>query len=107
MPKKAFESVFDIISDKDKKKIEDAKSGIQAIGKNVASNTNNARLQPPAKPSRWDNRAKVSTPVAHSTISQEESEFRPFANDPEKQQRYNSFLSSKKLGKELDLKYDG
>ena len=59
----------------------------------------------PRKPSRWDTKMSCSITYAGRKDPSQEGSFQPFLNDPEKQQRYDSYLESKRFGKSSEMKY--
>lgn len=112
--RKSFDSVFDIVPEKDRRKIDNVKRGIveksQTVDVVVATADNRSdfvRSKSSKRPSRWESENEKSVPFAASTASHDGNVFKPFAKDPEKQQRYDSFLSAKKIGKECKLHFDG
>ena len=110
--KRTFKSVFDIVPEKDKAKMESVKSALadlknaDSANKNVAGDASSATLKVQKKASRWDKDLKTKMDGAQNVASQNSTVFKPFVNDSEKQKRYDLFLSAKKLGKELELTYD-
>ena len=108
-PMRTLKSVFDIVPEKDRQKIESAKRDLENSTRFEASSKNIAGTYPQleSKTSRWDSKTKDMSDSGQSTTSQNSTLFKPFENDPSKQKRYELFLSAKKLGKDLDLKYDG
>ena len=108
-PKKALKSVFDIVPEKDKQKIESTKRDLENSKKTQGSSKSVASTyaQSGTKTSRWDKETKKTADYDQSTSSQSSTLFKPFVSDPSKQKRYELFLSARKLGKDLDFKYDG
>ena len=110
--KRNLKSVFDIVPEIDKAKMESLKSALtnsrnaDSANKNVAGDASNVTLKVQKKSSRWDKEVKTRMDDAQNIASQNSAVFKPFVNDSEKQKRYDLFLSAKKLGKELELKYD-
>ncbi len=107
-PKKAVESVFDVISDQDKSRMETLKEKFAKKPEHTDDSElgkGDGRIQPekPRKVSRWD--SKVKKTIAYVPSGAEGDSFKPFANDPEKQERYHEFLTTKQLGKKTEISY--
>ena len=105
VPKKPCESVFEIISEEDKLRMEHVKANDKLQNK-AEPKLGTIEPEVPRKPSRWDSKAKASISFVGSGGASEKSAFKPFTSNPEKQERYDNFMAAKKLGKEANLQYD-
>eukprot|EP00794_Sanderia_malayensis_P010926 gene10926-12087_t len=109
--RKPIESVFDVISDEDRHRMESAKSRnsdnrLENVGSQESTKVvGGVEPEKPRKTSRWD--SKVKKLIAHVPSGVEGDSFKPFASDPEKQERYNEFLATKQFGKQSELSYKG
>ena len=121
-PKKAVESVFELITEEDRTRIDNAKRNAENTDKftkaSAAKIPGEIEPEKPRRSSRWDSKVKQS--IAHVASNVEGSggkgvfkpfveatgdAFNPFASNPEKQERYDAYLATKKLGKEPEISY--
>ena len=111
-PKRTIRSVFDIVPEKDKKKLEIVQSGLEDLKKvecstrDVPGHTPDTHSHCEKRKSRWDSENKLTGDVGGST-SDNSAVFKPFENDPSKQKRYDAFLLAKRCSTDIELKYDG
>ena len=108
-------SVFDLIPEKDKEKMETVKNmpGARPAGSQPHSDARPAGSQPQSKPEAASNHAvPPETSPRNRTIPSQQQErpdvplfrgaasgFKPFASNPQKQERYERFLQIRRQGK--------
>lgn len=103
VPKRNFESVFDIIPEEERRRIE----GLQNMARRVHEKSI-FDVEPQLLESTCFKDDEEQGKVLHFAGSSDQSNsvFKPFAKDPDKQKRYDLFLLARKSGKEFELPYN-